>query len=1080
MQFFLPEKLNPQGWLNDMLLSQLYNEGGDDSSIAKLRKALYEENYAGIREKLISFHPAHRDTFTETMTAKSSDATKYDPKLKMKYVDFMKNIQPYQVAAMQPYIRIFFKSKQVHAPGASWKNAIEKDIIFRTYTDITDLAAAQEGVLQNKFMRGSEAGIEKVSVVRDFPVWGMGASFYFEVDYIFSSFKIFAEGHPVIKRGSEKPIYDATGRLVRDGRHSAAKDYFILLTPDLQHEFECLNLEYGWKINNKKDTSFWGVPSDVLDTVEAEEKKSFKISWYKHDIKYSETGEVRLNVKYMGLPEKLAFENPSANRETNILAPLSMDVLKSTTKQKDLVAGIENLKEAKKRLEKLNQEFQATIDDKKSKKEQKKQKKALGIDKRQEEIRRASVWLNKEKQRLASRASSLYVKRILKRGKLFQVRFKSSRDSVPDAAKYKAKKHKLKVSFYKVLGTDIRDKNAKKGMQSAELKEYTKKASIVEFSNSYGVDESLQKTKNNVKPNKTITNPDDHCLARLDEVLGALTYSNFGTAAEKDAKKYVVTPGKKCPSGYKPVGKSKTGSKKGKLRCVSVARPSKGEGRGGRPETYGNFMFFPLRDLIAVMYEFSKSDDPRYNPYDRIPITSLGNIVYRPMGKDVTINIGDILVEVGVFQKWLYNKILKHDSGTITFGQFITSIMEELVPIVLGHSASQLSSGMLSSIVHTPLLISHLFHGSSIGGFEGGANLDNLYLLDPWSSHAGEIGKGLEDMSKYQAETKSNKKNDIPIIHFHQRVIPSMAGDKWKTPHTRLVAHRDMKDRAGDEKDGLFYLHIGEASGLLETINFSYTDNPKLRTALVYDKYKDVSYPYLKYAYSATPSLVGNNLFYKGGFFVLPESPLGIKVKDDPGITGYYQISKLTDEIGPGTYKTTVQGLNVWSGPDQRRHKKREASGKLKVPEPIPISLQASIDEYVYKDFLVNSALVLAYELAIKSEEEADESPDAPVADKISLGDPPKNLKVGEGVPPNPPSERVKKLQKKLGMTGKDANGQFGSKTKAAVEKYQKDKGLKPANGVVDKKTLGVLQAPPKPPPIKTTTKKDIEAIKQS
>ena len=112
-------------------------------------------------------------------------------------------------------------------------------------------------------------------------------------------------------------------------------------------------------------------------------------------------------------------------------------------------------------------------------------------------------------------------------------------------------------------------------------------------------------------------------------------------------------------------------------------------------------MFFPLRDLIAVAYEFSKSDD-RDNPYDRLPITSLGNVVYKPMGKKVTINIGDILVEVSVFQKWFYNKIIKHDSGTITFGQFITSIMEELVPIVLDHSTSQLGGGLLSSIVHTP------------------------------------------------------------------------------------------------------------------------------------------------------------------------------------------------------------------------------------------------------------------------------------------------------------------------------------------------------------------------------------------
>ena len=967
MQFFLPEKLNPQGWLNDMLLSQLYNTGGDDSSIAKLRKALYVDKYAGIKGKLISFHPAHRETFVDKLASTSNDAKKTDTKLKMKYVNFMKNIQPYQVAAMQPYIRIFFKSKQVHAAGASWKNAIEKDIIFRTYTDITDFAAVEADILQNKFMRGSEAGIESVSVVRDFPVWGMGASFYCDVSYVFSSFKVFAEGHPVIKRGLEKPIYNVTGRLVREGRNSAPKDYFILLTPDIRPEFECLNLEYGWKINNKKDASFWGVKEDVLSLVENEERKSFKISYYKHDIEYLETGEVKLKVKYMGLPEKLAFANPEINREANILAPLSMEILKSTTKQKELVDGFEALKRTKKRLEELNQEFQATIDDKKlSKAQQKKQKKDLGIDKLQKAIRESSVWLNKEKQRLASRASSLYVNNILKKGKLFQVRFKSSRKNVPESAKY-TDKHQLKVSFYKVLGGDIRDKNAKKGMQDEELNEYTKKASIVEFSNSYGVDKSLQETKKRVKPNKTITDADVHCLTQLDRVLGALTYSSFGAAIEKNVKKYTVKPGGKCPTGYKPESKNKAGSTKGKLKCVPVIRPLTGEGRGGRPETYGNFMFFPLRDLIAVAYEFSKSEGED-NPYDRLPITSLGNVVYRPLAEEVTINIGDILVEVGVFQKWFYNKILKHDSGTMTFGQFITSIMEELVPIVLGHSTSQLSSGLRSSIVHTPLSISSLDRSRM-------ADFDKLYLTDPnKSASAAQIY-----MEKYKNEVKSYKKNDVPILHFHQRAVSSMAGNAMNTPHFRLVASRDMSDRLKDEELGLFHLHIGESRGLLETISFSYTDNIELRTALVYDKYKDVSYPYLHFAYSATPSLVGNNLFYKGGFFVLPATPLGIRVRDDPGITGYYSISKLTDEIGPGVYKTTVEGINVWSGPNQRRHKKREASGNLKVPEPIPIALRNSIDDYVYKGFLTNSALARAYKLAIKSEEEQDSSLDSPV-----------------------------------------------------------------------------------------------------
>ena len=1082
LQFFLPEKLNPQGWLNDMLLPQLYTHAGGD--VGKLRKALYQEKYAGINKKIISFHPAYRELLLETMASKSNDAKKTDPKLDMNYVNFMKNIKPHQIAGMQPYIRIFFKSKQVHAGGASWKDAIEKDIVFRVHTDISALSDTFDGVLLNKLMRGGEAGIESVSVMRDFPVWGLGQSFYFDVSYVFSSFAVFANGHPTVssKKCSSKWIYDVEGRPVRDARCPSAKDYMILLTPDIQHDFECLNLEYGWKINNKGDKSFWGVNKEILNLVEREERKSFKISWYKHDIEYLETGEVKLKVKYMGQPEKSAFENPSANRETNVLIPLKGDVLKSITNEKEFSDSLETLKKAKKALEKLNQTFQATIAEdaragkKLSKKELQAEKELQGIDAREEEIKRASVFLNKEKQRLASKASSLYVKRILQNGKLFQARFYSWRNNVPDSAKYESEYHNINVSFHRVLGTGETDSNIKKEMNAKALLEYNKKTAIAAFKNSYGV-KSLKDTLPRVKPSKTMLNADDHIYAQLDGILGALTYSNFGTAEVKDVKKFEVKPGEKCPRGYKAKkGKKKGSTKKGKLRCVPIAHQLMGEGRGGRPETYGNFMFFPLRDLIAVMHEFSESDDPKDNPYDRIPITSLGNIVYRPMGKDVMINIGDILIEVGVFQRWFYNKILQQASGTLTFGQFITSIMEALVPAVLSHSTNQLSSGMISSIVHTPLTVSeeYLIDRIADKGF------DKLYLDDPDDTSAGGIAAHLKNrlMDRLQGEVKNQKKDDRAIIHFSQRGVPSMSGDKWKTPHTRLVAHRDMTERSVDEKDGLFYLHIGEASGLLETISFSYTDNPKLRTALVYDKYKDVAYPYLKFAYSATPSLVGNNLFYKGGFFVLPEGPLGISVEDDPGITGYYQINKLTDVISPGTYKTTVQGLNVWSGPDQRRAAKRaKVQGKKKPPKPkpIPIGIPISIDEYVHKNFLVNSSLIKAYELKVKDK---GEMLDAPTLDRISLGSPPKNIKEGEGMPPNPPSDRVKKMQKKMGMTGDDVDGKFGSDTKKAVKAYQKDTGLKD-DGVVGKNTLGAFQGPKKEPPpaAATTGKKDIAEL---
>ena len=124
----------------------------------------------------------------------------------------------------------------------------------------------------------------------------------------------------------------------------------MLLKPDLDNDRQVLVLEYGWKINKSKGKDFWGVNSDVLDTVEREERKTFKISWTKHDIEYQETGEVKVKVNYIGLPERIAFKLPKIQEDSNVLKPMSHSVLKEVVgnTQKKLIVDFKALEETKK------------------------------------------------------------------------------------------------------------------------------------------------------------------------------------------------------------------------------------------------------------------------------------------------------------------------------------------------------------------------------------------------------------------------------------------------------------------------------------------------------------------------------------------------------------------------------------------------------------------------------------------------------------------------------------------------------------------------------------------------------------
>ena len=368
------------------------------------------------------------------------------------------------------------------------------------------------------------------------------------------------------------------------------------------------------------------------------------------------------------------------------------------------------------------------------------------------------------------------------------------------------------------------------------------------------------------------------------------------------------------------------------------------------------------------MQKFSNTGKSGDNPWDRYPIVSLGNVVYRPMGKEVTINIGDILIEVGVFQRWFYNSVIAKGAKSWTFGQFIQSVMEELVPVALGgQSLGGSGGGLLSPIVHTPFQVSKGYARAELYDHP----TDKIYK-EPANVSADEF-------LNYQAELKYNNdaKNAQSVIHCHQRLTTQVIDTGFNTPMLKRVADRNF-DREKDEAEGLFHLFIGNSKGLLETISFSYTDNPDLRTALIFDKFKDIAFPYLKFAYSANPILTGNNLFYKGGFFVLPVRPRGIAVEKDPGITGYYSIQNLVDQFSIGTYKTVVNGINIYSPAlfkKERAFRKKQIQcgldeAKDKLPGLIPIFSTYGIDEYIHKDFMNDPQMACVYKLKQKTKKE--------------------------------------------------------------------------------------------------------------
>ena len=107
----------------------------------------------------------------------------------------------------------------------------------------------------------------------------------------------------------------------------------------------------------------------------------------------------------------------------------------------------------------------------------------------------------------------------------------------------------------------------------------------------------------------------------------------------------------------------------------------------------------------------------------------------------------------------------------------------------------------------------------------------------------------------------------------------------------------------------------------MKSISFSNFSDPYLNTLFAKNNPNQLA-SYLKYSYEASVNLFGNDLFYnKVNYFAIPAAQFNVGTtglsisynKDVFGLSGYYQVSRYTDEIRLGDYTTTITARNMYS-----------------------------------------------------------------------------------------------------------------------------------------------------------------------
>ena len=353
------------------------------------------------------------------------------------------------------------------------------------------------------------------------------------------------------------------------------------------------------------------------------------------------------------------------------------------------------------------------------------------------------------------------------------------------------------------------------------------------------------------------------------------------------------------------------------------------KGLNDKAKTFGDTIFFSVRSLIASAYRQLDDKEKKVSPY-----ISLGNIDSRALGKDYSINMGDILVELSYFQKWYYENYTRKGRLVYTFGEFVTDITKIMIPDILENN----SVG--------------LFGKKRIGTIE---RINYLTTMKPSEKSTKELFKNIyytnskDSLKKLSSsvnrtsETKTTK-NLLSYIHYSLVRNPS---NQNTSPYLKRVTAKTNFNEDQDVAQGIPHVKVGADDGLLKNISFTATDFPGLRMALWAENLTDSAENLLRYYYSANVETIGNNVFFKGGFFGIPPNLLGIENDEfDPGISGYYTIQKVNDSLSLGNYTTQVYGTWV-TNPRLNQGKTGTAEREDKLNRVTPIEAKLSIVNYL-------------------------------------------------------------------------------------------------------------------------------------
>lgn len=364
-----------------------------------------------------------------------------------------------------------------------------------------------------------------------------------------------------------------------------------------------------------------------------------------------------------------------------------------------------------------------------------------------------------------------------------------------------------------------------------------------------------------------------------------------------------------------------------------------------KTSVYGNIMFFPLKALLSAGYSMlsKEKDSSGESEQEQVPSMIFGNVLMKVGDRLCSVNIGDLLIEAGIFQKWYYKTIYKKDRLEYSYGAFVSEIMSDLVPEVLYRNRV----GFDDKAPTTAIRRTEYYLTSPVPQ----QLKDKLYYNGDESD--------LKELSKYISKNPTNKPQ--PLLYFGQvnnktTLVPSPLFSKYGNSKFDF-------NELNDASKGILHIKIGADGGIVENVNFTAQDFKLIRSALAFEALANHESRYFFFYYQLGIEMFGNNIFSYDSVVCVPSNPLGIDSEiNDPGIAGYYKVKETRDRLDSfGNWTTNAMADWFYNPKNETREKNKSdinpVSSIPTISDQIPASVNDPINYFV--ELLENDALAV-------------------------------------------------------------------------------------------------------------------------